>query len=80
MFQGVATVEVPEVCGGLGADGDSFVLFIISLKDLLDLRSLQQSHTSSKLCVAMIWMAETTNYINRETTVQVMKVGLSSNH
>lgn len=54
MFQGVATVEVPEVCGGLGADGDSFVLFIISLKDLLDLRSLQQSHTSSKLCVAMI--------------------------
>lgn len=47
-------VGVPEVGGGLGADGDSFVLFIISLKDLLDLRGLQQGHTSSKLSVAMI--------------------------
>lgn len=47
-------VEVPEVGGGLGADGDSFVLFIVSLKDLLDLGGLQQGHTSSKLSVAMI--------------------------
>lgn len=45
---------VPEVGGGLSADGDSFVLFIVSLKDLLDLRSLQQGHTSSELSVAMI--------------------------
>lgn len=48
-------VLVPEVGGGLGADGDGFVLFIISLKNLLNLRGLQQGHTGSKLSVAMIW-------------------------
>lgn len=47
-------VEVPEVGGGFSADGDSFVLFIISLKNLLDLGGLQQGHASSKLSVAMI--------------------------
>lgn len=47
-------MSVPEVGGGLGADGDGFVLFIISLKNLLNLRGLQQGHTGGKLSVAMI--------------------------
>lgn len=50
----VAVVEVPEVGGGLSADGDSFVLLIVSFKDLLDLRSLQQGHTGGQLSVAVI--------------------------
>lgn len=48
-------VFVPEVGRWLGADRDSFVLFIISLKNLLNLRGLQQGHTGSKLSVAMIY-------------------------
>lgn len=45
---------VPEVGGGLGADGDGFVLFIISLKNLFDFRGLQQGDTGGELSVAMI--------------------------
>lgn len=45
---------VPEVGGGLSADRNRFVLFVISFKDLLDLRSLQQGHAGGQLSVAMI--------------------------
>lgn len=37
MFPQMTVVDVPEVGGWLSADGDSFVLLIISFKDLLDL-------------------------------------------
>lgn len=47
---------VPEVGGGLSADRNRFVLFVISFKYLLDLRSLQQGHAGGQLSVAMIWM------------------------
>lgn len=50
---------VPEVGGGLSADGDSFVLLIVSFQDLLHLGSLQQGHTGGQLSVAVIWRTET---------------------
>lgn len=46
--------DVPEVGRWFSADGDSFVLLIISFEDLLDLRSLQQCHTGGELSVTVI--------------------------
>lgn len=50
---------VPEVGRWFSADGDSFVLLIISFKDLLNFRRLQQSHTGGKLSVTVIWITAT---------------------
>lgn len=76
MFSEVAVAEIPEVGGGLSADGDSFVLLIVAFKDLLDLWSLQQGHTGGQLSVAVVWMTRTSQ-INTETATDTVNVELS---
>lgn len=45
---------VPEVGGGLGADGHSLVLLIIAVQDLLHLGGFQQGHAGGQGRVSMI--------------------------